>query len=529
MKKLVGILTTASLLLGLCGCVPRTAPLPEPDIPVAEAPAQSEGMVTEAGQAETRVDPFARTAIIARNAWLEGGFLQTKQWVLEYADHRYPQHAEVVADYNSGYVMPDAMMPEEGLSGGVTVWDLTVKQWNDTVKEQVQVFYFTEQGSAGYQICFSGLLAGDEIRKTRPEGYAYLMLDTRFSGRIQSLPVMAGPEGAAVREFLLEPEAVDQQFFPLNERVVAVLCRYSRRYLEDDRLLVCDLETGEVLLEEQLSGFWGWADGGDGWAELEYYYAKDEMRLGARVTLTGDGAVLERFSRPYDQYQVGDYVLTWKDARVQLGEEVLLGSPVIAETSTEEQPQELPEKEPEVQEPVMYNFHQALDGHRFLFSKATLEWIEYYGIYDLETRTVQVLTGNLQPWDYHVLQVSGDGARALMAYGSYGSWGLTLVDLQTMEQTLVPLEYSNEDNPVERVIANDDLSRVAVMDLNAEESGADRIRVFDTGSGAELYRWDVPASLVAGEPELRLIGEQMLVVNLRQWKTDTEWVYRIHY
>ena len=98
-----------------------------------------------------------------------------------------------------------------------------------------------------------------------------------------------------------------------------------------------------------------------------------------------------------------------------------------------------------------------------------------------------------------------------------------------MEQTLVPLEYSNEDNPVERVIANDDLSRVAVMDLNAEESGADRIRVFDTGSGAELYRWDVPASLVAGEPELRLIGEQMLVVNLRQWKTDTEWVYRIRY
>ena len=73
--------------------------------------------------------------------------------------------------------------------------------------------------------------------------------------------------------------------------------------------------------------------------------------------------------------------------------------------------------------------------------------------------------------------------------------------------------------------ASGSLDRLAVCDLG--EDGVYRIRVFDTGSGAELFAWDVPENRVAGEPEIRLAGEDTLLVNLRQWKTDTEWVYRI--
>lgn len=533
MKKWVSILTIAYLLLVLCGCARQTEQLPPPEVPAVQASLQTNSIVTEAGQAETRVDPFARTAIIARNAWLQGSFVQTKQWALEYAQQRYPQHTSITADYTSGYVLPGAMVPEEGLSGGVAVWDMTIQQQNETISEQVQVFYFSEQGSDGYQICLSGLLTGEDMRMTRPKGYAYLMLDTRFSGRVQSLPRLEGPEGALELEFLLEREAVEQQFYPLNEQVVAVLCRYSHRFLSDDKLLVYDLESGEVLLEEWLPGFWSWAGSGNGWVELEYYYAKDEMRLSARVTLTEEGAQLEQFSQPYGQYRVGDHVLTWKDERVLLGEDVLLGNPVIGAEGQNEVLPEVPDDEHEAvwepEEVTMYNFHQALDDHRFLFSKATLEWIAYYGIYDLETREMQVLTGSLQPQDFHVLQVSEDGSRALMAYGSYRNWGLTMVDLQTMERRLLPLEYNSEDNPVERVTANADLSRIAVTELNAEDSGMNRIRVFDTTSGEELFYWESPARLISGEPEIVLVGDHTLMVNVRQWRTDTEWVYRVSY
>ena len=215
-----------------------------------------------------------------------------------------------------------------------------------------------------------------------------------------------------------------------------------------------------------------------------------------------------------------------------LGEEVLLGRQIPEEepeTEAEngENPEETGEEMPG--ELVMYNFHQALDQQRFLFSKATVERIEYYGIYDLESRTTQVLTGKLQPWDFHVLQVSEDGSRALMGYGGYSRWGLTMLDLQTLEQRTIPLEYNSEDRAVEQVVVNADLSRMAVMDLNAEDSGLDRIQVFDTATGKLLYQWDVPMKLVAGDPEIRLVGEHTLLVNVRQWKTDTEWVYRVQF
>lgn len=532
MKKILGWIWTAGLLLGLCGCAQPAEEPPVVETPATEIVEENKGIVTDAGQAETLVEPFARTAIIARNEWVEGTYVQSKQWALEYARQKYPDCTNLWAEYDSGYVLPGAMTPEEGLSGGVAVWEVTVKRGEDSEKERVQLFYFTERDSDGFRTYLSGLLTGEEIRSTRPAGYAYLILDTRFAGRTQTLPNMETPEGALALEFTLEQEAVDQQFYPLSDNVIAVLCRYSRRYQSDDKLLVYHLETGEVLLEEWLSGFWGWTGGGDGWAELEYFYADDEMRLSARVILTEEGATLERYSQPYSQYQVGQYVLTWKDERVMLGEEVLLGRQISEEEplippEDGDHPEETQEEMPE--QWVMYNFHQALDEYRFLFSQATVERIEYYGIYDLESRTIQVLAGTLQPWDFHVLQISADSSRALMGYGGYSRWGMTLVDLQTLEQRIIPLEYNSEERSVEQVVVNDDLSRMAVMDLNAEDSGRDRIQVFDTATGKLLYQWDVPMKLVSGEPEIRLVGEQTLLVNVRQWKTDTEWVYRVQF
>ena len=60
-----------------------------------------------------------------------------------------------------------------------------------------------------------------------------------------------------------------------------------------------------------------------------------------------------------------------------------------------------------------------------------------------------------------------------------------------------------------------------------EEEGVSSVQLYDTASGQELFRWEIPASLAAGQPTLQLVGEDTLVVSLRQWKTDTDWLYRI--
>lgn len=36
-------------------------------------------------------------------------------------------------------------------------------------------------------------------------------------------------------------------------------------------------------------------------------------------------------------------------------------------------------------------------------------------------------------------------------------------------------------------------------------------------------------ALAAGQPEIRLVGENTLFVSLRQWATDTVWLYRVTY
>ena len=512
MKK--QFLAAAMACLLLCGCDRTEAP-PEPVRPPAEE-VPSGGILTETGQAVTLQDYFGRTAIIGRNQQLEGSFIQTEVWALEYGAQKYPNCA-VEARYVSGYVFPK-VMSRDGLSGGVAVWELAITRTDGVALEpvQVQIFYFQEDQDGSSRLWFSGLLAGEQMLKTRPESYAWLALDTRFASRLQTIPGVEGPEGAKTVQFdRWCGDALDQLFYPLNERMTAVLCHYSNSEEQGDRLLLWDLETDELLLDEQLEGYWDAAALREGVLTLEQYLDMGEGSRVCTLRLTETGPKLDRESLQDGQFRVGDYLLLWQDASILLDGEVLLqGS----------QPEE---EEEEIGGAVYYNFHQALDAHRFLYSRAGWEWIEYYGIYDLETRTTHPILGGESRFGYTVLQVSADGKRALACYADEaGYWSPALVDLETFGQRSLSLGFDTVEEAVSgQLRASGSLNRLAVCDLG--EDGVYRIRVFDTGSGAELFAWDVPENRVAGEPEIRLAGEDTLLVNLRQWKTDTEWVYRI--
>lgn len=511
------------LLLTLCACGKAPEERPPEENPSVESETPWEGILSDAGQAATLQEYYDRTAIIGRNEWMDGSFIQTESWALEYAALEYPG-GTVTAAYNSGYVLPDAMTRDD-LSGGVALWDLTIQRADQpTVWETVQVFYFTETADGTLRQCFSGLLAGEDMLATRPEAYAYLALDTRFASRIQTLPDVEIPDGVQALELNFFEEAhapQDCQVWMLNESVAVILSRYREGELaalaQGDYLLTAyDLDTGETYWHlRDLEDIWNFDSLQNGVLTLRQYAYEGEGGI-LQVWMEQNQPQWGEFDAQDggEHYAVGRYALTWQDGSILLDEEVLLAG------STEE------DLENE-QEMTLYNFHQALDDHRFLFSKAGWEWIEYYGVYDLETRTAHALVSDRQAGEFLVLQVSADGSKALAGHGAYGHWGLTLVDLNTLEQQHIPTEYDSEETTAEQVIANADLSCVAVLDETA--NGLYQIRVYDAATGAERFTWEVSASLLAGQPTLQLVEEDTLVVSFRQWKTDTEWLYRCRY
>lgn len=513
MNKTYRTLAALCLVLALCGCG-RQQPAETPTQPIqAESTQPRPGILSDAGQAETTQDFYSRTSIIARNERMEGSFVQTGNWAREYAALEHPGSVCEVS-YLSGYALPDAMTRDE-LSGGVSLWavDITAPDGTQT-EERVQILYFTETAETGLNQCISGLLTGEDILTTRPEAYAYLALDPRFSARMQTLPDITPPEGVQPVEFLEETGALDQQFYPLTDTVAAVLCRYPHRDGTGDRLAIYDMAARQTLETHQLEGQWDFAGLRAGELLLEQSYAMGEGRQTATVTFDGTQTNMETRFLADDEQPVGDYVLSWRDGSVYLGEEVLLQGTTEAEEGGD--------GEEEPMSTALYNFHQALDDHRFLYSVAGWEWIEHYGVYDLETREAHVLAGSSQVWDYEVIGVSADGSRAL-AWSREGNW-LELVDLRSYTARQISLTALT----VEQISANADLSRVALLQRDTAAE-AYSIAVLDSGTGEKLFSWSVPEGLVAGAPELHPVGERLLLINLRPWKTDTEWIYGCHY
>ena len=511
-----GILAMALLL---SGCSKPVEEAPVQSQPVPQPPVQS-GILSDVGKAETLQEYYDRTAVIGRNEWMEGGFTQTQNWALEYAALEYPG-GTVTAAFDYGYVLPDAMT-RDSLSGGVAFWDLTV-QWADqpTVWDTVQVLYFTETTENGQMQCLSGLLTGEKILNSKPEAYAYLALDTRFAGRMQPLPDLPVPDGTQVVELNFVADGRNpqsSQTWMLTTSDAIILSRYKEGELPmgNYALTAYNLDTGIIDWElRDLEGIWNYDSLQDGVLTFRQFLREGEGQV-LRVWMEEGRPNWGLFDAPLEEtlFTVGDYILTWQDGSILLGDEVLL----VGTMETEGE---------DLLEMDLYNFHQALDDHRFLFSKAGWEWIEYYGVYDLSTREAHPLTAGRHGWDFSVLQVSEDGKRAIAGCTAGGFWDLALVDLEALSlQSILP-EYAKEEQAAAQVVANGEVSRVAL--LESVQTGTACVRIYDTASGAELFHWEIPQQLTAGDPVLQLLGEDTLVVHLRQWKTDTDWLYRIHY
>ena len=176
-----------------------------------------------------------------------------------------------------------------------------------------------------------------------------------------------------------------------------------------------------------------------------------------------------------------------------------------------------------------YQFQQALDDHRFLYTVVGWEWVEGTGVYDLDTRTERMLQGDLGGFGYSLPIVRAGAGKALAGYLSEpGWWGLSLVDLERFEGRALNVGCDTADAAAGRVEANGSLSRLALMEVR-EEQQLYRVRVCGTAAGQTLFSWDIPMALAAGQPEIRLVGENTLFVSLRQWATDTVWLYRVTY
>lgn len=497
------------LCLLLCACTGEASP-EETQAPSAdERQEEPAGIVTDAGQAETVQDYYDRTAIISRNERIRGSFVQTQSWAMEYAALRYPD-ADCQVRYISGYQAPDAMFRDE-LRAGVACWDISVgDDAEEEPMERVQIFYFSEMADDEQTQCFSGLLAGEACLSSRPEAYAYLMLDPRFSGRMQKLSQPEAPAGAEVFELTAAADdPVSCTGWMLSETAAAVLT-YGRDGSCTLRLLSTDGSFPEEV--QTLEGIWNGGETESGRLTLEQT-AADGTRRCLEIRLEDGVPSTRAFSAPAEEESVvGPYTVTWQEGSLYLGEELLLeGGAADPEDDTTFR---------------SYQFVQALDDHRFVYSLAGWEWVEGCGVYDLTTRTATPIGD----WGFALLIIRAEAGAALGAHLTEpGSWDFSLVDLETLELTPLFLGYGTEEEAFSgELTANDDLSLLALAETDWE-TGDHRITVRNMTDGRELFRWELDGSLVAGSPQIRLAGENTLCVILRRWDTDTYWLYRIRF
>ena len=523
MKRTIKWMATLCSLLLLCACGQTPEELPVETPPVVEIQSQPQGILTDAGQAKTLQAYYDRTAIIGRNEWMEGSFTRTEDWAREYAALEYPGRS-VSVQYDNGYALPDAMTKDH-LSGGVALWKVIDQQADPaSAGKAIQIFYFTDMSDGVQKQYLSGLLSGEQVLDSKPEAYAYLALDTRFAARMQTLPDLTAPENATVQELNFFEDAAhprQSQVWMLNPSVAVILSSYRENTLEQGNYLLTayNLDTGVTdWTIRDLDGIWNFDNREEGVLTFRQYLREGDGET-IQVWMEDDQPCWDRFTvqESTAYYSVGGYQLTWQDGSILLGEEVLLAATVEEE-----------EQENEV-ELALYNFHQPLGDHRFLFSKAGWEWIDYYGVYDLETRQAHPLVSDQQAWGFAILQVNREATMALAACTEGGYWNLTMIDLENFTMEPVVPALAEQEDRGDMVMVNDALSRIAVLKSDMENGGQEQIRVYDTATGSELFAWDVPDGLVAGDCQLQLVGEDTLAVHLRQWKTDTDWLYRIVY
>lgn len=505
----------AALCLCLCACG-RQEDVPTEGLPAADSPPQQSGILTDVGQAETLQDYYDRTAIIGRNERMEGSFTQTQNWAMEYAALEYPD-SQTTVSYISGYQAPEGMFKDD-LRGGVACWRVEgTAADGQSIGETVQIFYFSETADGVQTLCFSGLLAGEERLETKPEAYAYLALDTRFANRIQRLEALEAPEQALSAQLdHFEAGVLDCQAWMLDETAVVALTRY-----EDGScgLLLHDLEGGFETRYQELEGIWNYSQMDNGVLTLEQYAQSGDRQL-LEITLKDDLPVTETSTRSEETggYRVGRYTVTWKDSSLYLGDELLLegGAWDMDDVTTTRN----------------YLFQQALDDHRFLYQLAGWEWMEGFGIYDIETRTDTFMQGAQNDWGFSLCLpiIRNEEGKALTAHLTEpGWWGLSVLDLDTLESTPLPLGHETEEEAISgQLEANGDLTRLALIH-NDWETNTHLVEVLDMATGQQLFCWEIDAGLVAGQPQIQLVGDNTLMVTLRRWDTDTQWLYRMEY
>ena len=502
----------AALCLCLCACG-RQGDVPADAPPVADSRPAHSGILTDMGQAETLQDYYGRTAIIGRNERIEGSFTQTQNWAQEYAALEYPD-GQTKVSYVSGYQAPEAMFKDD-LRGGVARWRIEgTAADGQPIDDVVQVFYFSETADGIQTQCFSGLLSGEQLLESRPEVYAYLALDTRFANRMQKLDSLTPPEGAVAAELdYFAPDVLDCQAWMLSETAVAAL---ARRQNGSCGLLLHDLEGAFETEYQPLEGIWNYSQLENGALTLEQYAQSGDRQL-LEITLKDGAPVTAQSTRPEESgYRVGRYTVTWEDGSLYLGEECLLEGGAWDQD--------------DVTVTQSYQFQQALDDHRFLYSLAGWEWIEGCGIYDIDTRADTFMQGSQYGWGYSLPIVRAEAGKALAAHLTEpGWWGFSILDLTTLESAELPIGHDTEEDAVSgQLEANGDLTRLAMVHTDWERD-LHQIRVCDLATGQQLFYWEIPGGLVSGQPQIQLVGENTLMVTLRRWDTDTQWIYRMEY
>ena len=371
MKKRLGAICLAlTLAVFLAACegkelLPAPSSAQPPPEDTAESALPSGGIVSDSGRADTIEDYYARTAVIARNEWAEDPSrigLSTEVWAREYAALHYSNRA-VDAVFENGWVAPPGMFVDR-LGGGCCLWTLELSEASGEIrKEQVQIFFFEEEGRA----CLTGLLTGESMLKTRQEGYDYLALDPRFSARIQAVPTPDMPgESAAVELAALCGGDNRQDAYPLTETCAALVQAERRAVVYDfaQEKILQDVELGDGWRTERMEG------------EALILLCWDDDRAVKEMSVSAEGVS----SRPIDaedlRYTVGEAAITQREGSLWRGGTVLLQGGGEGEDAKS------------------YRFDRALDDHRFLYHYWGYEWLEHSGIYDLAAGTDRPLPDN---------------------------------------------------------------------------------------------------------------------------------------